>query len=332
METNQLEVYHLENEHIKLAVTNIGASVTSLCVKDQHGQWVDVVLGFADLTHHQTKNDVCFGSVVGRNANRIKNGEFTLNNVSYQLEKNNGTNNLHSGSAGFHLRYWELVKKSADTLILKIVSPDGDQGFPGNMVMTVEYALKNNDVLIKYSAESDQDSLFNPTNHSYFNLNGHKSGSVLEHSLKLPSHYFMPMDSSSVPTGERRSVINTPMDFLTEKKLASQFDLSDEQLKLGNGYDHHFVLDEGSEPILLSASESGISLSVTTDMPGVQVYTANFVNEVVGKDQALYNERTGVCLETQFCPNAINNPEEVAPIIKKDVPVSYQTIWHFDTV
>lgn len=326
----KIETYELKNESIKMTVVNIGASIVSLEVKDRLGKWTDVVLGFSNLEDYQVDNDVCFGSVIGRNANRIKNGTFKLNNRTYQLEKNNGENNLHSGSNGVHLKKWKLEEITSSSLKLKIISSEEEQGFPGKMLMMVEYLLSENSLVINYSGTSTKDSLFNPTNHTYFNLSGHGGGTVVNHCLKLPSHNFMPIGEDSVPLGQRQDVKGTSMDFLVATKLIDGLNLSDEQLKRGNGYDHHFVLDDTDEQVELYSNETGIRLSLTTNMPGVQLYTGNFIQNKKGKDGVIYQKRSGVCLETQFCPNAINNPFEKSPIIEKDQEIVYETKWRFD--
>lgn len=325
------KTYQLKTEALQMIVTNAGASVVSLKVKDNKDNWQDVVLGYEEVDTYVTTNDACFGSVVGRHANRIKSGIFELNQKTYQLEKNNGGNNLHSGSKGFHLREWQVESVSDKAITFLMISPDGDQGFPGNMEMRATYQLEGNQVTINYIGLSDQTTLFNPTNHSYFNLSGHQDGNVLDHLLQLPCRYFMPIGEDSVPTGERRSVSGTPMDYLTPKPIETQFDLSNEQLRLGNGLDHHFVLAHEEEAMVLNSPKTGITLEVTTNMPGVQIYTANFVKDVKGKEGVVYQERSGICLETQHCPNSINLPEEKSPILESNQEISYQTKWQFTT-
>ena len=329
MMTQHIETYSLQNSNIRLHVTTAGASLVSLEVKDDKGDWLDIVLGYDDAVTYIEDNAPCFGSVIGRNANRIKGARFSMNHQEYRLACNEGENNLHSGPNGFHLRVWTLKKQTDESLEFVLHSPDLDQGFPGSLIMTVTYRLEGNALSISYQGLSDERTLFNPTNHSYFNLNGHNSGDVHCHYLKISSNDFMPLGSDSIPLGHRESVEGTPFDLREPVLLGEILGNEEEQLKRGTGLDHHFVLEGIEKQVVLSSLESGIEMTVQTDMPGIQVYTGNFLDSVSGKEGAVYQKHSGVCLETQFCPNGINNKKEASPIIEPNQPVCYTSRFAF---
>lgn len=330
MTTDKATFFEIENEFIQLKLTNVGASVVDLKVKDKQNNWQDVVLGFEKPESYLTENAGSLGSIVGRHANRIKDGRFTLENKDYQLEKNSAGNNLHSGFNRYHTRLWKLEDKTDSKIKFSLFSPDGDQGFPGNLTITVTYTLKEESVVLKYTGISDEATLFNLTNHTYFNLNGHGKGNVLNHELKSPSCYFMPLDENSVPLGSKRSVENSAMDFLETKSIQEQFDFSDEQVAIGKGYDHYFFLDDLKDLVTIYSPETGIQMTSQTNLPGYQLYTANYLDNLKGKQGAVYQEQSAFCIETQYCPNGINIPGlNQSPVIEKDVLTEYETIWEF---
>lgn len=332
-------LYTFENKNgMKMTVSDFGAVLTHLWVPSKDGQLVDVVLGYDQLAQYENNNNVYFGATIGRNANRIDQGKFEIDGQVYQVDQNEGENQLHGGFSGYHTRPW-LVKE-VDELNQKIVfllfSPDGDQGFPGNLSLEVSYQLTDlNELIISYTGESDTKTVFNPTNHTYFNLNGHANGTILEHSLQLDCSYYTPVkDSKSIPTGEVLPVANTPMDFKQSKKIGRDINQIVEQLQLTGGYDHNYVLDETKQEteafVHLIGDQTGISLKGYTNLPGVQLYTGNFIEQEAGKNGVNYQKYSGLCLETQFFPDAVNQVNFKSPYIEENVQTVYETRYCFD--
>ena len=278
-------VYTLENEAgMQISVSDFGATLTSVLVPDKDNNPVEVTLGYDDATGYEAGLGNAFGASVGRNANRIGGAVIEINGTEYHLTKNDGENNLHSGLDFYHGRMWKVADADDTHVTFEMDSPDGDQGYPGALVMKVTYSLdEENTLMIHYEAEPDQDTIINMTNHSYFNLNGHKSGDVLNHTLWLNADAFTPADAASIPTGEIRSVEGTPMDFRTDKTIGKDIEADYEPLVFGKGYDHNWVLKNEGEfdkVAEVAGDESGIHMSVLTDLPGVQIYTANFLDGV----------------------------------------------------
>ena len=293
---------------------------------------VDVVLGRDSLEEYMD-NAGCLGALIGRNSNRIAKGEFTLNGKKYTLAKNNGNNNLHGGNIGFGKRVWEgkAIDKAEPSLVLTLVSEDGDEGFPGKVKVKVTYTLtKDNGLRIHYEGKGNQDTLLNMTNHTYFNLNGHASGAVDGHVLTLNSSFYTPNTEECMPYGVVASVEGTGFDFREGVKMADGFNSDDEQVKLFNGYDHNFALDGfGFRKFsTLVGDVSGIVMESYTDRPAVQVYTGNFLkDDRVCKDGARYALHHGICLETQVFPNAMEFSHFPSPILKKGEV--YDTVTEF---
>lgn len=258
---------------------------------------------------------------------------MTINGIDYKLAENDGKNNLHSGPDVYQKRMWRVVENGDDHVTFLLHSPDGDQGYPGALDMKVTYTLdEENGLTIHYEAVPDQDTVINMTNHSYFNLNGHKSGSVLHHRMQLLSDAFTPADAQSIPTGEVCSVDGTPMDFRSTKELGAEIDAAYEPLILGNGYDHNWVLkNEGrfDKVAEVTGDESGIVMEVWTDRPGVQVYTANFLENEAGRNGAVYQKRDAVCLETQNYPDAVHQKNFPEAICKKGETYDTKTAYRF---
>ena len=296
-------------------VTDYGATLVSLRYPDQNGKVRDLVLGYDSVLGYET-GSCYFGATVGRNANRIRGAVFDLNGQEYHLSANEGRNNLHSGPNGYSFRLWQIreAEQKENAITFHLSSPDGDQGFPGNLEASVTYELTGDGALkIHYEAVSDQSTLINMTNHGYFNLNGHDSGNVLNQWMELEAEYYTPVcASSALPTGEIREVAGTPFDFRRPKKIGQEIEDGDVQIDRAGGYDHNFVIDGVSGALRKAASafseESGIAMEVWTDLPCVQFYTANFVEGQKGKEGAVYGKRSGFCLETQYFPNSINTP------------------------
>lgn len=326
--------YTLTSENIQLTVTDLGAHLTKLLVKDRKGQYRDVVLGFDTVEAYANNTDTYFGAIVGRNCNRIAGARFVLENQTYQMPKNEGDNNLHSGPNGYQLRGWQLEEKDEkeNKVIFSLLSSNGDQGFPGKLQLKLTYQLLDDTVIIKYVGTSDATTIFNPTNHSYFNLNGHDSGDVLNHELQLQAAFYTPVkDAKSIPTGEILAVKGTPFDFTSAKKIGRDIQLKDQQLSFGRGYDHNFVVTaEIGEPFaVVYGPLSGIEMTVTTDLPGVQFYSGNFLQGNLGKQGATYPKCGGFCLETQYFPNSINTPSFVSPVLEKNSTKITETTYHF---
>ena len=294
---------------------------------------VEVTLGYDDATGYEAGLGNAFGASVGRNANRIGGAVIEINGTEYHLTKNDGENNLHSGLDFYHGRMWKVADADDTHVTFEMDSPDGDQGYPGALVMKVTYSLdEENTLMIHYEAEPDQDTIINMTNHSYFNLNGHKSGDVLNHTLWLNADAFTPADAASIPTGEIRSVEGTPMDFRTDKTIGIDIEADYEPLVFGKGYDHNWVLKNEGEfdkVAEVAGDESGIHMSVLTDLPGVQIYTANFLDGVKGRDGAVYEMRDAICLETQYYPDAIHHENFPGPICKKGEKYDTRTAYRF---
>jgi len=312
----QATLYTISFGQIHAQVTDFGATLVRLYVPDRNGILADVILGYDDVNGYA--NGTTFqGAIVGRSANRIKGGAFRVGGLHCQMDKNEGSNNLHSGPDFFSKRFWKLVRLEENKISFQLESPDGDQGFPGKATIYVTYGLEAGGVLkISYDAFSDQDTVFNFTNHSYFNLAGHdKPERCMEQELIMPTRYYTVADAESIPTGEIRSVVGTPMDFRSPKPIGQDINADYEALNLQGGYDHNFEVF-ASPAAILTDPVSGRSMSVVTDCPGIQFYAGNFLAGENGKDGVIYGKRTGVCLETQFYPDAINHPEWVQPVTK----------------
>ena len=317
-------LYTISGGRLKAVISDLGATVVRLYVDAQ-----DVVLGFDDPNDY-IASGTFFGAVVGRNCNRTAGACVRINDVEFPMDRNdNGINNLHSGLDFYKNRIWSVVDFTENRIKLMLHSPDCDQGFPGNAVIRVTYALEEQGTLrISYDAVADRDTVFNMTNHSYFNLAGHcRPEKAMEQVLSMPARFFTPATAQSIPTGELRAVEGTPMDFRTPKALGRDIGEDYEPLHLQKGYDHNFeVLCNPCAQ--LSHPESGRSMAVYTDCPGVQVYTANYTTGD-GKDGVRYEPRCAVCLETQFYPDAIHNPQWKQPVTKAGEKYKSQTTYRF---
>lgn len=326
-------LYKMKNDAgMEVQVSDFGATLVNVTVLDQDKNPVEVVLGYEDAAGYEN-GTAAIGAIVGRNANRIGGACVTINGIDYKLAENDGKNNLHSGPDVYQKRMWRVVENGDDHVTFLLHSPDGDQGYPGALVMKVTYSLdEENTLMIHYEAEPDQDTIINMTNHSYFNLNGHKSGDVLNHTLWLNADAFTPADAASIPTGEIRSVEGTPMDFRTDKTIGKDIEADYEPLVFGKGYDHNWVLKNEGEfdkVAEVAGDESGIHMSVLTDLPGVQIYTANFLDGEKGRDGAVYEMRDAICLETQYYPDAIHHENFPGPICKKGEKYDTRTAYRF---
>lgn len=311
-----VQVYTLKSAKVEARIMTYGATLISLKSPDNSGQWADLVLGFDDLAgyvaNNHSKGPAFFGPIVGRYANRVAHAQFSLDGKTYSLTRNNGDNSIHGGPNGFHNRLWK-ARPISSGVELTYLSKDGEEGYPGNLTVKVTYTLENDSLKIDYSATTDKATVLNLTNHSYFNLRGQGSGEVLGHELTLNASRFTPVDSTLIPIGELRSVAGTPLDFRKSTRIGERINSDYEQMRLGNGYDHNFVLDGKAEELTEAARvyepTSGRELTVLTTQPGVQLYTANFLDgSIEGKGGTKYQRRTAFCLETQHFPDSPNHP------------------------
>lgn len=317
-------------------IMTYGATVVSIIAPDKNSNLDDVVLGYDNITSYEN-GDKYFGALIGRCANRIEYGKFKINDKEYSLAKNNGNNHLHGGIKGFDKVVWNVETIDCENNLLKLsyFSKNGEEGYPGNLNVTVTYTIaEDNSLIIHYEAISDKDTIVNLTNHSYFNLSGHPDSSVLNHKLIINSNKFTPNDKYSIPTGEIADVAGTPMDFKAFKIIGKEIDSGYEQTKLGLGYDHNWILNSNGNIDKIAAKlideESSRALEVYTTNPAIQVYSSNFLDgSDIGKEGIHYNKRSAICLETQCIPNAINSISFDSPILKCSEKYSNTTIYKF---
>ena len=314
-------LYFLRAGNYEASFTDYGARWVSFLIREGEKE-TDILLGFDDAAGYVNDTDF-LGEIVGRNANRIAEGAFRINGTTYQMDRNENGNNLHSGFAFYGRRIWktEGPDSSGREISFFLHSPDGDQGFPGNMDITVTYRLSGNGELrICYKAVSDKDTVCNMTNHSYFNLNGHASGSILGQEMRIDAGYITPVLPGAIPDGTLQSVDGTVFDFRKARRIGQDIDDGTEQLRLTGGYDHNFVLAGEKGPVRCVVEayspDSGLALQVSTDLPGIQFYAGNSQHEQKGKNGASYGKRTGFALETQYFPNSINEPSFASPLLK----------------
>lgn len=306
--------YHLTNNNgMEVCLLNFGAIIRNIIVTDKNGEKVDVCLGY-DNVESYFDNDCFLGAVVGPSANRVANAVYTIDGKRYEMAVNDGPNNLHSDfENGFHKRVWE-ASETDDSVTFTLSAEDGDLGFSGNREFSVTYTLSEDNALsLHYHATSDANTLMNLTNHCYFNLGGHNSGSILDHVAQFNAEKTTPVKAGLIPTGEIASVEGSPLDFRKEKRIGQDIDADDEQIKLGGGYDHNFCVDgaDGTRRVFATVTcpKTGITMQCSTTLPAFQFYAGNFLKATGGKDGATYSPRDGFCLETQIHPNAVNQKE-----------------------
>ena len=329
------DLYILRNKNnMEVCITNFGGRIVSVMVPDKDGQMRDVVLGFDSIQDYISKPSD-FGASIGRYANRINQGKFTLDGVEYQLPRNNYGHCLHGGPQGFQYRVYDAVQLNPQELQLTYVAKDGEEGFPGNITCKVLMKLTEDHAIdIQYEAETDKPTIVNMTNHSYFNLDG-DAGSNAEHLLTIDADYYTPVDSTFMTTGEIVPVEDTPMDFRTPMPVGERInDFDFVQLKNGNGYDHNWVLNAkgaiNRRAASLKSQKTGIVLDVYTNEPGVQVYAGNFLDgSLTGKKGITYNQRASVCLETQKYPDTPNKPEWPSAVLRPGEKYMSQCIFKF---
>ncbi len=330
-----VEKYTLKNAHgMEVDIITLGAALQSIRVPDQAGEIRDVLLGYDNVEQYENVNGY-LGAVIGRNGNRIANARVTIDEVVYELEANDNENNLHSGAEGFHGVLWSVKEADDSHVLLTYHSPDGQQGFPGNMDVSVTYTLSEDGTLgITYRATSDKKTVANLTNHAYFNLDGHASGSATDQELELFASYYTPVvDGKAIPTGEIASVSATPMDFRQMTRIGARIEDDFDQLKFTGGYDHNYVLDKADGTLQLAARArsaiSGIQMDVYTTCVGIQFYAGNFVGGQKGKGGVDYVNRQGFCLETQYFPNSVNETSFKQPFLNPGEVYESQTNYCF---
>ena len=326
---------HLQNHLLSCDILTYGATLQSLVVPDRDGQPVDILLGY-DTMEQYLKGGCYFGATVGRVANRIAGGQFELNSISYKLPLNDGNNHHHGGPDGFAFRVWSIGSVSDTAVTLKLHSPDGDQGYPGNMDVEAEFILEENTLILRHRAVSDADTLCSLTSHGYFNLSGHNTGNAMDQHLLLFAHAYTPSNAEGIPTGKAEWVDKTPMDLRELFPINTHIDDPFQQLVQAKGYDHNYVINgnvgELRPAAIVVSDQTGISMHVDSTMPGIHFYTANYVGENhPGKDGCTYGPRHGYCLETQFYPDAIHHPDFPSPVLRAGEQYEHTTTFTFTT-
>ncbi len=329
-------LYVMKNANgMEVGIINYGARIVSVLVPDKAGEMQDVVLGFDNIDDY-LNNKTDFGAAIGRYGNRIAGGKFNLDGVDYQLTLNNGENSLHGGITGFQYQMFDITQIDSTTLECSYLSPDGDNGFPGNLDVKITYKLTDDNAIdIFYEAETDKPTVVNLTNHSYFNLSGNPNNTINDHILFLDCNHFTPASANLIPTGEIAQVKNTPMDFTQPTIIGERIDdYTFEQIKRGNGYDHNWVFNTPGDINVLGGQafcpSTGITLEVYTTEPGVQFYSGNFLDgTLTGKKDIVYNKRAGLCLETQHYPDSPNQPNFPSTVLRPGEKYTNRCIYKF---
>ena len=336
-DNKEVFLYTLDNgKNVKTEIITYGAIIKNLWVKDKNGEYTDVVLG-RDTLEEYFNNEGYFGAVIGRVANRIYRGKFTINGKEYNVPVNDkGKNSLHGGDIGFDKYVWEVVEVNdtdEPSLKLKIISPDGDQGYPGNLVVYVTYTINEKDgLVIRYEAESDKDTIVNLTNHSYFNPNGIGNGNIYDLDLQLNCDFYTPNNEEGLPHGEILSVKGTPFDFTQTKKVGKDIGSDYEQLKMFKGYDHNFIINGTGfrKAGVVTSTKTGISMEVYTDKPGLQFYCGSWIEEGrICKNSLVYKIHEALCIETQYFPDAVNYSHFKSPLLKAGEKYEFTTEYRF---
>jgi aldose 1-epimerase len=338
--SNTVDVYTLTNAHgIELRIMTYGATIVSLKTPDRHGRFQNIVLGFDTLAPYLAGVPY-FGATVGRYANRIAEGRFTLDGKTYQLPRNDGPNSLHGGLHGFDKRVWTAESHDTPegpTMRLTYVSADGEEGYPGQLTAHVTYRLGDDDTLsIAFEATTTAPTPVNLANHAYFNLSGDPGRTILDHVLTIDADRFTPVSPTLIPTGELRSVAGTPFDFRTPTAIGSRIEIGDDQLRIGKGYDHNWILNQAKPGALTRAAvltdpASGRSLELRTTQPGLQFYSGNFLDGKPAGGGTVFAHRTGLCLETQHFPDSPNHPDFPSTILRPGETYSQTTVLAFST-
>lgn len=338
IDSKPVALYSLSNKSgISVQVINHGAKIVAITVPDKEGRPVDVVLGHDSIKDYQESEEQFFGAVCGRYANRIAKGRFSIDGTEYELAVNNGPNALHGGIKGFNDVVWTVVEHNDLMLKLSYLSKDGEEGYPGNLKVTVTYRLEedHNALNIKYEAETDKATVLNLTNHTYFNLSGEGDLSVHDHILRINSRSYLPTDNTSIPYGDPEDVTGTPFDFIEDHDIGERIDNEMEQLVWARGYDHTYIIDKPIDDMGLcavcSSPKSGIQMSVWSDQPGMQLYTGNWMSgNMRGKGDSRYPARSAVCFETQHYPDSPNKPEYPSTLLRPGEKFESETVFTFD--
>lgn len=336
---NEVSYYKMRNENgMTVGIIDYGGIVTNIYVPDRNGTIGDVVLGHEGIRGYEEENDY-FGCIAGRFANRIGNGTFSLDGTAYQLPKNNNGHSLHGGVKGFDQQIWKAeVIPNEGKLELSYVSEDGEEGYPGELSCKITYSINDeNELRVDYKATTNKATIINLTNHSYFNLKDGGASSILDHEIQIMSDYYTPVSEGLIPTGEILSVKDTPFDFSEFVKIGKWIDALNEQLELGLGYDHNYVLRKNEDELGLAATVleyvSGRKMEVYTTEPGIQFYSGNFLKgDITGKEGTVYNHRSGLCLETQHFPDSPNNPHFPSVILRPGETYQSSTIFRFGII
>jgi aldose 1-epimerase len=329
-----VDVYTLKDADVEVGITTYGARIVSLKTKDRDGKVADVVLGYNSAEAYAGETaKTYFGAIVGRYGNRIRGGKFSIDGHTYQIPLNNGANALHGGPQGFGDKLW-TGKALPDGVELSLVSPDGDMGFPGTLTVHVRYTLVGSALHINYSATTDKPTVLNLTNHAYFNLSGEGSGSILGEVMQINADKYTPVDAGLIPVGGVQPVAGTPFDFRKPTVIGERIDQANDQLKIGGGYDHNWVLNGKNGELRLAAKvydpKTGRVLTVETTEPGVQFYAGNAMTGTnVGKSGAIYARRSGFCLETQHFPDSPNQPAFPSTLLKPGETLHSETVFAF---
>lgn len=331
----QVQLITLDNGTIACQIITYGAAICALYVNNKAHERTDIVLGYDTLQEYM-QQDGYFGAAVGRYANRIANGRFTLNGKAYSLAKNDGNNHLHGGNVGFSHRIWQIKRVQSDKLELALYSSDGEEGYPGSLDIRIIYTLEGAALSIRYIAAADKDTLCNLTNHSYFNLAGHGSGSIAAQKLAVYADDYIPCDAENIPLGGIAPVADTPMDLRTPVSFGARLASDFAQIKQAHGFDHNFVIAPAAGQMRLAAQawceQTGIAMRVHTTLPGVQLYTANYIEPPRrGKGGCAYSKHGAFCLETQFFPDSPNRPDFPCAVLKTGEYFDNTTIYSFYT-
>jgi aldose 1-epimerase len=329
-----VELYTLKDADLEVKIMTFGARIQSVVTPDKNGQKADVVLGHPDIAGYEADKSTYFGAVVGRYGNRIAKGQFTIAGKSYQVPVNNNGQSLHGGTDGFDQRVW-TAKVIPNGVEMTLVSPDGDQGYPGTLTAHVRYTLQGHDLHLDYSATTDKPTVTNLTNHSYFNLAGEGNGTILNQQITINADRYTPVDSVLIPTGNLPAVAGTPFDFRTPHAIGERIDATNDQLKIAGGYDHNWVLNGANGTLKVAAKvvdpTSGRTLTVSTTQPGVQFYTGNFLVDgaITGTSGKKYARRGAFCLETQHFPDSPNHPAFPTTLLKPGETLHTTTVFSF---
>ena len=333
IDSQQLKAFTLLNASgLEVKISNFGGKIMSIIVPDRNGTYADIVLGY-DRPDQYISGNPYLGALIGRFGNRIANGRFSINGIEYQLTINNGAHSLHGGPNGFHNKVWDSEQFDNNKLALRLISPDGEENFPGKLSVSVFYLLNDsNELVIQYEASSDKTTIINLTSHGFFNLAG--KGDVLNHELKINADRFIPVDNGLIPTGEIRTVTNSPFDFMEFNTVGARINENDEQLRVARGYDHTFVLNKKENEFSYAAAvrepNTGRVMEVWTTEPGLQFYSGNFLD---GKDQGkngnTHSFRSALCLEAQHFPDSPNQPEFPSTLLSPGETYKQKTVYKF---